>query len=209
MLSMVSSSYQATAYVTRLKSDVVNWEEEITSVIMEIYSISRSIQRGALLSVLLKESVPNTGCWAKTVHLVKNMSNTVGQAKNQGDVRGVFEINNWESCPRPSILMAAVSGSSPPLTSLPGKPALLPPLLTLKRHPVHTPPPQSPSGLLLYPPGPHTTLPDSPITCAAEKTELPSVTGWIWDQNLGHLVPSQKPTCRHQLSNRRNSSVII
>lgn len=81
--------------------------------------------------------------------------------------------------------------------------------LTLKHHPVHTPPPQSPSGLLLYPPGPHTTLPDSPITCAAEKTQLPSVTGWIWDQNLGHLVPSQEPTCRHQLSNCRNSSGII
>lgn len=90
MLSTVSSSYQATAYVTRLKSDVVNWEEEITSVIMEIHSISRSIRRGALLSALLKESVPITGCWAKTVHLVKNMSNTVGQAKNQGDVREVF-----------------------------------------------------------------------------------------------------------------------
>ena len=81
-------------------------------MIMEIHSISRSVCRGTLLFALLKESVPITGCWAKTVHLVKHMSNIVSQAKNQGDVWGVFWTNNSESCSRPSILMAAVSGPS-------------------------------------------------------------------------------------------------
>ena len=59
-------------------------------MIIEMHSISGSVQRGTLLFALLKQSVPITECGAKTVHLVKNMSNIVSQAKNQGDARGAF-----------------------------------------------------------------------------------------------------------------------